>query len=257
MDQPVQSVEKPIISWRQKLIQAGAIVGKPWRRYRAAVFQGYLILAVILFAILAVLAHTVAYFTFDLSIAHIVQSYNAGWFDGLMRFISWFGFPPQVNLMALAFILFLYLTGLRWEAVTTVISAIGISAIGFMIKALVVRPRPSSDLVHVLAQVKDYSFPSGHVLFYTAFFGFLLFLTYTLVKPSLIRDLLLIAFFSMVALVGLSRVYEGEHWPSDVVAAYLLATVWLTLIVRLYQWGKTRFFVHQPMAKPVGKDKST
>jgi membrane-associated phospholipid phosphatase len=49
-------------------------------------------------------------------------------------------------------------------------------------------------------------------------------------------------------LMGLSRIYQGQHWFSDVAGAYLLATLWLALVVRVYRWGKTRFFVHQPVA---------
>ncbi len=247
-------VAQPIITWRQRVIQAGAIVGRPWRRYRARIFQGYLLAAIIVFAILAVLAHTVAYFAFDLVISRGVQTVNVAWFDALMRLVSWFGFAPQVNLVALMILVFLYVTGLKWEAVTAFIAAAGISIIGFAIKVLVDRPRPSADLIHVMAQLKDFSFPSGHVLFYTAFFGFLLFLTFTLLRPPVLRAMLLFLFGALVGLIGISRIYEGEHWASDVLAAYLLASVWLALMVRLYQWGKTRFFVNQPVAKETGKD---
>jgi membrane-associated phospholipid phosphatase len=97
--------------------------------------------------------------------------------------------------------------------------------------------------------LKDYSFPSGHVLYFTAFFGFLIFLAYTLFKHSWWRTLLLVILGVMVALIGLSRIYEGQHWASDVLAAYLLGSVWLTLSILVYRWGKPRFFVDQPVAK--------
>jgi len=53
----------------------------------------------------------------------------------------------------------------------------------------------------------------------------------------------------MVALIGVSRVYMGQHWASDAVAAYLLGSIWLTLTILVYRWGKPRFFVNQPVAK--------
>jgi undecaprenyl-diphosphatase len=53
----------------------------------------------------------------------------------------------------------------------------------------------------------------------------------------------------LIALVGISRVYLGEHWPSDVFGAYLLGSLWLTLTVYVYRWGKPRFFKNQPLAK--------
>jgi undecaprenyl-diphosphatase len=256
MAEPAQTIQKPVITWRQKVIQAGAIVPKTWRRYRATVFQGYLLLAVAIFLVLAVLAHTVAYFTFDVTITREVQTFSAGWFAALMAFISWIGFAPQVNLITAIILLFLYLTGVRWEAVLTFLSVVGISALGFAIKLLVDRPRPSADLVHVLAQLKDYSFPSGHVLYYTTFFGFMLFLTYVLLRSSWLRFTLLGIFGALVSLVGLSRIYEGQHWASDVLAAYLLGSVWLAATVWVYRWGKPRFFVNQPIAKETGKDRA-
>lgn len=243
MAEPGHAGTNPFVTRRRKIDEAGAIVAKPWRRYRASVFQGYLIGAVVVFLILAVLAHTVAYFTFDVTITREVQEFRVGWFDVLMRASSWIGFAPQVNVISFLILLFLCGSGLKWEAVVTFASMVGISALGLGIKLLVDRPRPSADLVNVISQLRDYSFPSGHVLHFTAFFGFLLFLAYTLLKHSWWRTLLIVILGGMVALIGLSRIYEGQHWASDVLAAYLLGSIWLALTVYFYRWGKTRFFV--------------
>jgi membrane-associated phospholipid phosphatase len=245
----IEVAKKPVNAWRQTIDAAGVIVGTPWRRYRAAVFQMYLIGAVDIFIILAVLAKTVAYFTFDVTITHAVQTFNAGWFAGLMNALSWMGFAPQTWIISLAVIGFLYVSGLKWETVVSCASLLGSSALGLGIKLIVDRPRPSADLVNVISQLKDYSFPSGHVLYFTTFVGFLLFLAYTLLTHSWWRTALLIILGSMVALIGLSRIYEGQHWASDVLAAYLLGSVWLALSVLCSRWGKPRFFVNQPVAK--------
>lgn len=247
--QTVAAVKKPVNAWRRTIDAAGAIVEKPWRRYRAAVFLTYLIGAVVVFIILAVLAKTVAYFTFDVTITRALQTFHAGWFDGLMRALTWIGFSPQAWIITLGILLFLYASGLKWETVVALVSVLGSSALGLGLKVLIDRPRPSADLVTVLTQLKDYSFPSGHVLFFTTFFGFLLFLAYTLLKHSWWRTLLLVILVGMVALIGPSRIYVGQHWASDVVASYLLGSVWLALSVLIYRWGKPRFFVNQPVAK--------
>jgi membrane-associated phospholipid phosphatase len=219
-----------------------------WKRHRTLIFQGYLIGAMIIFLVLAVLAHTVAYFTFDVMITREVQEFRAGWFDALMRGLSWIGFAPQVNVIALAVFAFLWALGLKWEAVVICASTVGISILGLGIKLLVDRPRPSADLVNVISQLNDFSFPSGHVLFFTTFFGFLFFLTFTLLKKSWRRILLLVILGGMVALIGVSRIYAGQHWASDVLAAYLLGSIWLTLSVYFYGWGKPRWFVTKQTA---------
>jgi membrane-associated phospholipid phosphatase len=242
-------VKKPVNVWRRTIAAAGAIVAKPWRRYRASVFLTYLIVAVVVFIILAVLAKTIAYFTFDVTITRALQTFHSGWFDAMMGALSWIGFAPQAWVITLGILLFLYASGLKWESVVLLVSVLGSSALGLSLKVLVDRPRPSANLVTVINQLKDYSFPSGHVLFFTTFFGFLLFLAYTLLKPAWWRTVLLVVLVGMVALIGPSRIYEGQHWASDVVAAYLLGSVWLALSVLIYRWGKPRFFVNQPVAK--------
>jgi membrane-associated phospholipid phosphatase len=247
--QAVEAVKQPVHTWQQAIVDAGAVVGKSWRRYRASAFQAYLIGAVIIFIVLAGLAKTVAYFTFDVTITHAVQMFNVGWFSALMYALSWLGFPPQVYVITLLVLLFLYASGLKWETVVSFFSVLGSTLLDVGIKILIDRPRPSADLVNVVSQLKDFSFPSGHVMYFTVFFGFMLFLTYTLLKQFWLRAVLLVFLGAMVALIGLSRIYEGQHWASDVLAAYLLGSLWLSLTIFAYRWGKPRFFVNQPVAK--------
>jgi undecaprenyl-diphosphatase len=82
----------------------------------------------------------------------------------------------------------------------------------------------------------------------TAFFGFLTFLGYTLLKKSPWRSVLLGLFALFIVLMGLSRIYLGHHWFSDVMGAYLFGSLWLAGTIRFYRWGKTRYFVTQPVA---------
>jgi membrane-associated phospholipid phosphatase len=119
-----------------------------------------------------------------------------------------------------------------------------------LVKQMVGRPRPSADLVTVFKNLNDYSFPSGHVMFYIGFFGFLWFLAYILFKHSFRRTLFLVFLASLVALIGVSRSYLGQHWASDVLGAYLLGSLTLVVNILIYRWGKKRFFVHQPVAPP-------
>ena len=253
------AAKKPANAWRRTIAAAGVMVAKPWRRHRTAVFRAYVIGAMLILIILAVTAKRVAYLAFDVTLTHEVQTWNAGWFDALMRALTWIGFAPQVVVITLGILLFLYASGLKWESLVAFAGVLGSSALGLVLKVVVGRPRPSADLVSVISQLKDYSFPSEHVLFFTTFFGFLLFLAYTLSKHSWRRTLLLVMLGGMVALIGPSRIYVGQHWASDVVAAYLLGSVWLALSVRVYRWGKPRFFVDQRVARerPVSSEAKT
>ena len=121
------------------------------------------------------------------------------------------------------------------------------TGINLIVKDLIRRPRPTSNLVNVFAKLTDLSFPSGHVMFYIGFYGFIGFLAFSLLKPSLKRSLLLVFFCGLVVLIGASRIYLGQHWASDVLGAYLLGSLTLEAYIQIYLWGKTRFFVHQPV----------
>jgi len=51
---------------------------------------------------------------------------------------------------------------------------------------------------------------------------------------------------AMVVISGPIRIYYGAHWPSDVLAGYLLGSLLLLLMIRTYHWGQGRFFKTQP-----------
>jgi undecaprenyl-diphosphatase len=144
----------------------------------------------------------------------------------------------------------LYLYGLRREAVTALLASLVSGVTNETVKYMIQRPRPSPELVEVFEVLSSYSFPSGHVMFYVSLFGFGWYVAYTSLKRSWKRTLLLIFFGTLILLVGVSRIYLGQHWASDVLGAYLLGGFVLVGVILLYQWGKARFFVHRPAAQP-------
>jgi membrane-associated phospholipid phosphatase len=250
-----QKIEEPIKKMKGDVTAAAQAESEPApvRRYRAVLFQGALILVVITFAGLTFLVKTTPFFAIDLQITQSIQAINFPIFGSLMSLVSWPGFAPQSFLLVGVFFLVIFGFGLRWEAVSAVIASLFSTAINVLVKDLIQRPRPTADLANVTATLQSYSFPSGHVMFYFCYFGFLWFLAYSLLKPSLKRNFLLVFFGLWVALIGISRVYLGQHWASDVLGAYLLSSLTMVVIVQFYRWGKTRFFVNQPVAPEVPK----
>lgn len=224
------------------------VAPKPTRHWRAWIFQGYLVAATVGFGVLFALAGVFAYLPIDLSITQAIQRIQAPWFEQFMWMISYIGYPPQALWSTVALIVLLFVIGFRWEAVMTIFAGAGAQGLVSLVKIIVHRPRPSADLVLVAQQLNSFSFPSGHVLTYTALFGFMVFLAYTVLKPSFGRGLLIVVFGLLVILIGPSRIYLGGHWASDVLGAYLLGSLWLSLTVWVYRWGKPRFFVRQPAA---------
>lgn len=222
------------------------------RRYRAILFQGYIIAALAGFAILAVLASTAAYFPMDVTITRTLQANNPAWVGVFMSLISWPGFFPQALILTVLLLIATYIFGYHWETVAGLVAAALSFGLNTAVKLVVHRPRPSPNLVHVVQDLGSYSYPSGHVMYYVGFFGFLCFLAYTLLKPSWIRGVLLVVFGGLVIFIGPSRIFLGEHWASDVLGGYLMGSLTLFASVYFYRWGKARFFKDQPVAQDGG-----
>jgi membrane-associated phospholipid phosphatase len=250
-DKPVEKVKNAAEQAAKK-----ETTSRPKREYRTFLFQVSLFAAVGAFAVLTFMVKTTPSFPIDLEIERAIQSINSPIFAGLMYLISWPGFSPQSFILSVLIVLAIYLFGLRWESITGLVAALLPPLVNVIVKDFIRRPRPTVDLVNVFGILNSYSFPSGHVMFYVGFFGFLWFLVYTLLKRSWRRTLLLIFLGILIGLVGISRIYLGQHWPSDVLGAYLLGGLTLVAILQFYRWGKKRFFVHQPVAaeqpKPAG-----
>ena len=217
------------------------------RQRKALLFQASIGTILVAFGILTFLIVTVPAFSIDLRITSGLQSITNPVFAWLMMFISWIGYSPQSFILAVVIVLILSISGYYWEGTASLAVAVFVSILNLLAKTLIHRERPSVDLVNIVNQLNGYSFPSGHVMFYTGFFGFICFLIYTLLKPSWFRTLLLVAFGSHIVLVGISRIYLGNHWASDVFGAYLLGGACLIASIFFYRWGQSRFFSNQPI----------
>jgi undecaprenyl-diphosphatase len=162
----------------------------------------------------------------DLTATLWLQSFKAPWFATLMYVVSWFGFAPESWVLPFVVATPFALRGLWLEALWLIGSQLA-SAIDSLLKHVVDRARPSPDLVGVVAMLADPSFPSGHVVQYTALFGGAFFLVYGLARASAWRTVALALLAVPIALVGPSRLYLGQHWLSDVLGGYAVAVLFL------------------------------
>ena len=206
------------------------------------------------FAVLAMLAHAYAYFAWDLRAARAVQSFDAGWWAQFMSWASVFGNGATPHLIATVTALLFFALRRRSEAFGLALSAGGGAIINRLLKVLIARPRPTADLVGFAYRSDELSFPSGHVMFYVCYFGFLFFTAYALLpRGSNVRRAALVLSALPVLLIGLSRVYLRAHWPSDTLGAYVLGGLWLGFSLHMYGRWKRRASFHQEAASVEGE----
>jgi membrane-associated phospholipid phosphatase len=211
------------------------------RRLRWAIAITLWIAGLILLGVASVLTHNhpgpwPGEVAFSQAVQHL---HNWPWIPPLLDFIGVFNNPTPTGIIL--GILFVGMLMLGWyrQAIFFVLT-VGIgNYIDTLIGDYVVRPRPSPALVHVDVPLKYNSFPSGHSCHMMLFYGFLLYLSFS--KPVrqwrcrwALIPLQIFAVLNML-LMGYSRIYEGEHWLSDVLAGYLSGALWLALFICLYQ----------------------
>ena len=187
------------------------------------------------FGLVAGVVAVMAYVFGDLRIIRFIQRFDDPYFHWLMVAVSWPGYFGRQWVVALCVAALLLRFRLKVEAACLLISLGSIWLLTNAIKFIVGRPRPSPDMVQVYYYPANCSFPSGHVTSYMALYGFLFYLVYTLMRHSPLRSALLIVLGAVMGLVGLSRVYLGAHWASDVFGGYCLGFIWLALTIYFYR----------------------
>ena len=181
---------------------------------------------------LALLAKLYPYFPLDLAVTIFVQQFRSPQADKLMEMISILGSEPMVVALSAGGFLTLFLVMKKQkEALMLFLSVGGMMAIGEVLKKMVSRPRPDGALITQIGQYlgRD-SFPSGHVLFFMGFFGFLACLAYLRLRGRN-RRVVLSLLILLLILIGVSRIYLGAHWFSDTLGSYLIGVLWLYLVV--------------------------
>ena len=247
---------KPAVTVAQDVAAKTSVTG------RHAVSRGTIFLAFYLWLLsgaimISLIARYTEFFPGDKSITRRLQSNRKPWMRRFMTAISEIGFPRVGVPFTLGVAGIFWALRFRLEAIFVLLtSSSGI--LNWIVKRLIKRPRPTSELVTVARVINEPSFPSGHVMQYVNLFGLLDYLLATNWRSGRLRNILLSISTAFIALVGPSRVYLGAHWPSDVMAGYIYGGLWfgglMAAYLRIKAWihpskGKTPE-VMKPLKQP-------
>ena len=141
----------------------------------------------------------------------------------------------------------------RWAAYLAVTSAGG-ALLNQMLKIHYVRPRP--DLNAAVLQATGYSFPSGHAMSATIVLGALGYLAARSARSWKAKSAAFSTFATLALAIGVSRLYLGVHWASDVAAGFAAGALWVTAtttgyeLVRQYRLGRAGRMMAEALPEP-------
>ena len=152
---------------------------------------------------------------------NIVSSLISDNLTPLVKMITWFG--SATCLILLTVILFVIIKNKK-AGLLIGTNLVIITILNQILKSLLQRPRPTGFRI---INETGYSFPSGHSMISMAFYGFLIYLIYKNVKNKYLKFTLIIILIILIISIGLSRIYLGVHYTSDVLAGFLLSIAYL------------------------------
>ncbi|AGG06846.1 MULTISPECIES: phosphatase PAP2 family protein [Dehalococcoides] len=170
-----------------------------------------------MFGLLAWLVYLNPVLGVDTTVSGFIQGISLPGFDGFMGFISRLGNFPAWVISPVAAVIWLWCKGYRLQSVICgLVPAVTALIVGIY-KSLIDRPRPYG------LEDGGTSFPSGHTAYALACYGVIFFLIPRFIRDPLLRLVLRLVCLVPIFFMGISRIYLNAHWPSDVLASYLLA----------------------------------
>ena len=160
----------------------------------------------------------------DEMISWFVYSFRNPILTEVMKFITFLGSGYWLGTTAVLVIYYLILKNHRRTALLFGLSLVVCAGLNIGLKHFIDRPRPNlSPMIYE----KTTSFPSGHAMNSFVFYFTLAYFSYHFTKNQYVLSKYLAIAITVVGLVGVSRVYLGIHYPSDVAAGYLAGFTWL------------------------------
>jgi membrane-associated phospholipid phosphatase len=174
----------------------------------------------------------------DLQVTLLVQAIDGKQLLSLMEWVSYImgGWRSAVIVVVSIIVVWWYLG--RLEGGLVLLAGLS-SLLDSLIKFVVNRPRPTAALVQVFTAEHGSGFPSGHALFAAIVLGFLAYLAVTRLRKRSLRMLSFAGLLTLIILTGVSRIYLGVHWPSDVLGGYLVGATLLVALIFLYRTART------------------
>ncbi|CCZ00168.1 pAP2 family protein [Clostridium sp. CAG:793] len=143
----------------------------------------------------------------------------------IAKFITNFG--GAIFLIVLTIVLFVVIKNKK-IGVSIFSNLVIVTILNQLLKGILQRPRPTE---YRIIEETGYSFPSGHSMISMAFYGYLIYLIYKYVKNKYIKWISIVVLSLLICTIGISRIYLGVHYTSDVLGGFLISISYLVIFI--------------------------
>ena len=164
---------------------------------------------------------------FDSAVYNFIISFKSNFLTNIFKFITFFG--SSIPLISICIISFLFIKNKKipmYISINLIVTAI----FNLLLKNIIRRNRPVG---YRLVEETGFSFPSGHSMASMAFYGLIIYLVFKYVKNKYAKIALCTFLSILIVAIGISRIYLGVHYASDVLAGFMISLLYLTLFTHL------------------------
>ncbi|HET8809700.1 MAG TPA: phosphatase PAP2 family protein [Flavobacteriaceae bacterium] len=181
---------------------------------------------------------------YDDAVTEYVIAFRSPGLTSFFKIITFFGGVNGYLTVTVLVAVFLILKFRHWQFTLQLMGVVVLAGLSnVVLKRFIDRPRPA---IEHLVVVESLSYPSGHAMCAMAYYGFLTYLFFHIKMARWLRAILCVLFVSFIFLIGLSRIYLGVHFPTDVLGGFIAGIIWLAFciilfnIISLYRRKKAR-----------------
>lgn len=189
------------------------------------IISAFLMIFFLIWTFLVSSGYTVS---FDKAIYEGIIKFRCDFLDSFFKFITVFG---NINTIFFIACLFLIIKRNKDALLLSVISVI-CPTVMYIIKSIIKRQRPT---ILQLIDQGGYSFPSGHAMIAVCVYGYFIYYFYRHVKNKCLRNFICTFLVIFILLIGISRIYLGVHYPSDILGGYLISSIILIIIIDSFE----------------------
>ena len=197
-----------------------------------------LIILVIVFITIAMLVCLDTTKVFDTTITNFIHRNISGEIHKILEVITFIGGVKFLPFLVIFICLVLVLKKKENYAELLLFNFLLSTIVYVVLKNIIQRPRPS---IFLFIKETGYSFPSGHATNNMAFYGMLIYLAYKTIKNKKLKILTITLLSLWILIMGTTRIYFNVHYPSDVLAGYVLGIICIliSLIIKTKRQEKT------------------